>query len=782
MPLLTPLMRKSLADVSRRKLRTALVVLGITVGVGGLTAINTGSGALYAAFAYTASKTAISQISVSVRECDPSIASDLRSLPNVNVVQLQTFFPTRWKISASPGYVNMGITAHADLRDVKLFPFQLSAGRPPGVGEIVMESGDRALQPVRLGDNVTLTTPRGPVDLHVVGLSRTLGRTSAGFSSFATGYMSTDGLASATGIDRPNDLQISVHDPNQAGATARAVASWLRDHGIVVLNTSLGEGYFDASPVNGLFVVMNVLSVVALLLTGFLIINSITTLVGEQVAVIGSMKAIGATRRRVMRGYLTTVLVYGAAGTALGIPLGLFGGYQLTRFLADIVTLDIGPFAVDPRVIALAVLVGLGAPVSAALLPLWSGTRITVREAISAYGMSGGGPRRVAGASGPLRWVPQTVWLGLRSVFRRRVRAALTLLALTFAAAAFLAIQTTTYSFDVFLGKLFTQYNSDMFVFMTRPAPYEQVRHRLLAVPNVARVERFENAGVKTRWGTILLTGTEDDPVLYRRDVIAGRWYRPDEKRVLLINEQLSQRSGLKVGDPITISNATKTETWTVIGEVHDLNGGLGLAGVSLTPIGQLYDFLDRPEGYAGGFMLGTTNRSQSAVDRTASSVDNDLTGAGLAPFVTTAQQNVKRNQNQFQILYVLLSAVAAIVALVGILGLFNTLTTSVLERRREIGILRSVGATGRRVAAVFWTEGMALAAIAWVVAVVLGIPAAYGFLALISAVLIGVPFAFDPISLVAMLAFTLVIASLASVVPAWAAARLRVVATLRYE
>ena len=158
------------------------------------------------------------------------------------------------------------------------------------------------------------------------------------------------------------------------------------------------------------------------------------------------------------------------------------------------------------------------------------------------------------------------------------------------------------------------------------------------------------------------------------------------------------------------------------------------------------------------------------------------LTGEGLAPVVTTNAQDIKRNQNQFQVLYLLLYAVAAIVALVGILGLFSTLTTSVLERRREIGVLRSLGATGARVAAVFWIEGLALAGIAWALAVVIGLPAAYAFVSLIGAVLIDIGFAFNPLNLLPMLIFTFVIATLASVIPALGAARLRVAETLRYE
>jgi putative ABC transport system permease protein len=256
----------------------------------------------------------------------------------------------------------------------------------------------------------------------------------------------------------------------------------------------------------------------------------------------------------------------------------------------------------------------------------------------------------------------------------------------------------------------------------------------------------------------------------------------PGEKNVVLINEQLQQKTRLRIGDAIEVSTGVKSQAFQVVGVLHDLNGGFGTIGVAMTSFDNWLAFFDSPSDSASSFMVGTVDHTQAAVDTTANRIDDALVAQGLSPFVTTAQQNITRNQGQFQILYVLLSAVAALVALIGILGLFNTLTTSVLERRREIGIMRSLGASGRRVATVFWVEALALSALAWVAATVIGIPAAYGFVSLISAVLINVGFAFNPTALVAMLAFTFVIATLASFIPALAAARLRVAGILRYE
>ena len=104
------------------------------------------------------------------------------------------------------------------------------------------------------------------------------------------------------------------------------------------------------------------------------------------------------------------------------------------------------------------------------------------------------------------------------------------------------------------------------------------------------------------------------------------------------------------------------------------------------------------------------------------------------------------------------------------------------MTRRREIGILRSMGATGRQVAQVFWTEGVGQGVVAWVIAVAIGIPAAYGFGQFVGAVLFAVPVVFNPASIVAMLVFIVAVASVATVGPVWSASRIRIAETLRYE
>jgi len=158
------------------------------------------------------------------------------------------------------------------------------------------------------------------------------------------------------------------------------------------------------------------------------------------------------------------------------------------------------------------------------------------------------------------------------------------------------------------------------------------------------------------------------------------------------------------------------------------------------------------------------------------------LSGLGIQAEITTRQETIAQVQSVDLLIYVLFYAIAIIVALVGLLGLFNTIATSVLDRRLEIGILRSLGAQSRQVAGIFWLESTALALLAWGLGTLLGLPGAYGIIRLLSAVIVPFDFVVPPVLILTTLCFVMVVTLLASVGPALRASQMRLRDVLCYE
>jgi ABC-type antimicrobial peptide transport system permease subunit len=810
-------LRKSVADVTRRKGRTLLVTLGIFIGAFGLTVINSVEDTLVNAFAYTRSYQATQpDFQMTLDRLDPTLLHILRGVANVKTVQYVSLLSVCWQPSDAECHVNIDLVSYPDLQQASAF--QLTAGRYPGPGEIVMEQGDRSLHSFALGDSVALSLAGQSTQATVVGLARTPGVNPAATGD-ARAYMSDAGLQRVyDALGAPQDthpdgqripalqhhiLVTFVTAGGQATTAATALQDMLRAHGVTILDSGFAPkvNAAELDGINGVFLLLRTLALLAVALSALLILNTITTLVTEQTAIIGAMKAIGATRGAVMRGYLLTVAIYSALATIPAIPLGLYAGNLLASMLAPQIPLELGPFTIAPWVVALSLAVGVGAPALAALFPLWNGTRVTVREALSAYGIDTGQGRGASSRLGQrLTWVSQTTWLGLRSLFRKRWRAALSLTTISLAAACFLVVQTATASVNDTIGAVRAPLAADMTVNFKDPTYFSKIQTQLEELPNVAGVERYGATNASTRWGTLQVAGYEPDTRLYHYQLTGGRWMEPGETNVILLSDAALAKMGLTLGDTITLTNnygATTELTLTIIGTVKQSIDVLGWIGAATLPVDTLYRLKDVSGAdvsqASSAQIIGARDRSLDAVNQLAAQVSAVVNPGGASSddpgyysgangTIDTIHEYVTRRQADAYLLYYLLYALALVVGVVGALGLANALVTSVLERRREIGLLRAMGASGRRVAQVFWVESLSLGALSWLIGAALGLPLAWAFVQTFAWTVMPVDFSLEPLAFAASLVAVLVIATIASVAPAWRASRLRIATALRYE
>ena len=360
------LTKKAVRDVTRRKLRTTLTVLGIAVGVMGLTAISLASGQFTSGLNAVNDTTGQPDIQFFTAPTTASVADTISRQPNVKTAKAETLASARWAIPS--GHEPLNVVGLSDCRNLPFQQFSLTTGAFPGPDEILMESSAQSVTPFKVGDTINLQAGASNRGLKVSGLAHTPGSASATFTGRASGYMRESDLQSLFDIDGSNVVLVRLDDYGMRTATAKQLAQVLGDQNVVVLQTVVGRDVSggSSSTVTAIFTIMQLLSVVALLLIVFLLLSTVTTLVTEQVPVIGTMKAIGARGGHVLRNYLTGVALYGVVGTLIGFVLGIGLGDLLYRYFAVNLGMDTSVLQVGPSLVITAVLVGVGVPLVAA--------------------------------------------------------------------------------------------------------------------------------------------------------------------------------------------------------------------------------------------------------------------------------------------------------------------------------------------------------------------------------------------------------------------------------
>ncbi len=226
-------LRKSFADVTRRKSRTLMVVLGIFIGVFGLTVINVTEDAISSAYAFSLGINADRpDLALKVDKLDVALLPQLAAVANVKTLDYQSIYITQWRTNTAPGHVDFAIDSYPDLQHIAINAFQLLSGRyPTAPNEIVMAYEDQSYQPFNLGDSVTVDGPNGQVALKVVGISRTSG------ANKPHGFMSDAGLAQLAGPNADYYINIRVNSVSQERSTATMLTQILSAH------QNYGAGY-----------------------------------------------------------------------------------------------------------------------------------------------------------------------------------------------------------------------------------------------------------------------------------------------------------------------------------------------------------------------------------------------------------------------------------------------------------------------------------------------------------------------------------------------------------
>jgi len=798
-----PRWSKVLGDITSNRLRSLLVILAIAIGTFAVGTIAEARirmlDGLNTAYRQISPFTGVIGVT---RESafDDDLVESVRRIPGVKDAEGRANATVRLKTGPNE-YADLSLRTVFDWDDIRIGKFEIQEGRIPGKGEILLERS--ALQddfPLAIGDELVIETlDQRTRTVRLVGITYDLSAPPSFLFGSYTGYMS-DSTLEWLGESRDyTSIQYAVEehlldDPAAIASITAAIRNRIERSGRDIIISFIPPNP-KQSPIatfllDPLVFLLAALGVLMAFLSGFLVTTTISGLLTQQTRQIGVMKAIGARSRDVAGLYLWMVTLLGLIAFLVAFLPARFAAAQFAVFFGGFLNFDPAETGLQLPVIGVQLFLSLAVPVFAALLPIWQASQITVRQAIAGNeGMNSYGTGLIDRLLSLLKGLPRPLMISIRNTFRRKGRLALILTTLILAGAIFISVASVQASIQSSLNNLFdTLVRYDVSVTLERSYRVSRVQDVLASVPGVVAIENI--TAIQTR--RIRPNDIESEAINFqglrlaetriRPRIVEGRWLLPEDQNALVVSANfLTNEKDVKVGDEIILSYKNREVPWRIVGAFQ----GLGNEQFAYANA----EFFDREVREVGTtrelrVTLADTGNPEAQAEA-ARQIDQAFRERGIrVSDITTATTQRQLSERQFNIIALLLLIMSLLIALVGGLGLAGTMVINVMERTREIGVMRAIGASTLAIMGLVIVEGIIIGLMSWAIGAVLSVPISQALSNQVGILFTGAPllYTFASRGVIQWLFGVLILASIASLLPAWNAARMTVRDVLAYE
>lgn len=678
---------------------------------------------------------------------DPVLIRLVRSHPEIADAQAGSTLAGRVEVGPNQ-WMPLLLFVVPDFENLRINAFRKESGAwPPPTGSMLVERSALPLTRTQVGKSIAVQTAHGSKrTLLISGVVHDAGLAPAWQEQTVYAYITPATLAALGESPNLNLLKIVVkRDSGNARAieaTASRLAGWLSDRGYRVHEVRIPppKRHPHQGQLNAVLTMLLIFSLLALLLGAVLTATIIGGLLAQQGRQIAIMKAIGARSGQIAALYLCLVGLIGAACVAISLPLGLLAGRGFVGVVGNLLNLDIASDSVPSWLFVVVIALGILAPLAAALIPIMAAARKTVREAIDDHGVAKGGigfdamDRLLA----RIRLSDPALTLALRNTFRRRARLTLTLSLLATAGATFIASVNLKLAWEDYVAQATAYRRYDLEIRLQRPASQAQVIGLVTAIPGVRKAEAWNTASAAIDRGDGLeivrtypdgghggfsLRSAPPQTDVVDLHLLEGRWLQPRDTDAIVLN-QLARTS---------IFPTVKAGQWISL-RVEDRPARLRVVGIARELLTPASGYTTSAAFANATNQAGRTNAIRIVLSErgTADAVAQSVVGAlereqiGVKSILTEKILGAAQ-AGHIYILAFALGFIATMMALVGALGLASALSTSVIERTREFGVMRAIGARSVDVLKGVLSEGLFTGLLSWMVAVPLSIPISMG-------------------------------------------------------
>lgn len=814
---------KTWRDLWQSKGRSALVVSSIALSTFTLGVILNSYAILSREMTRDYLRSNPTAISFNLERFDKSLLQELKANNWVGEVGARLLISGEIK-TATGDWKRLLLFVLNDYKDIKLDKVKSDLGSwPPQKGQILIERQAVSVIGAKIGDSLQLKNSSGlSGKLTMEGVVHDVGLPQAEWENVVYGYISQETLNSIGIENYFNELKISLNDQQLTvdEMTSQAVNTkrWLQDKGYSVKRykvAPLGE-HPHANITGGMFMIQKVFAVLCCLLSAVLVFNLMSAMLSKQLRQIGVMKAIGASNGQISWIYYRGVLVLGLLGLLISLPSAYFVGNKYVDNLTPMMNFDITSYRVPFWIIALQILLGIGIPMLSAYLPIKKASQMKIRETLLEYN----GNKQLSEQSWferlifSLNFKSHPVRLAIRNSLRQKGRFVLTTGVLMIAASLLMASFNIASTMKEVLNVERHVKNWAVEIKLNQTMQDDKLNRLFTELVDVTQTESFnrtsaaiiendpdevednknissERSELKAHKVSVNLTDLKKNSTMLNLPLIEGNWFDANSpvagaqstdsdnslmtSPVVVSQLVMDHLPYLKLGMLLDIEIFGQIKTLRLIGVVQNI----GPASIYTSGL------LNSSHPEPNGLFISSDKQSRAELNQLKKLVVKRAEENNIKlSYTSTAWDGAQVVEGHFQIIFSLMLLLTVIIIFIASNGIILTMTTNIIERTRENGVLKAIGAPNKELAKMIFSEAFFIAFLAWLVACVVTLPLSYGIAYWLGELMIKTPLGLilDPMIFIISLPVMILITSLASVIPMATMMKLPVREALVYE